>query len=52
MKRDDMYNGSSFAITVDTWNDETWHLWLSETSYELLREKFEGHFSSAGAESR
>lgn len=34
--RDDVTDGSSFAVTVDG-SHGTWRLWMSETSYRYLR---------------
>lgn len=37
-ERDDVAQGSSFAVTVDNW-DGTWNLWLSKVSYAFLVSK-------------
>lgn len=34
--REDVPQGSSFAVTVDNWNG-TWNLWLSEVSYAFVQ---------------
>lgn len=37
--REDVSQGSSFAVTVDNWNG-TWNLWLSEVSKNFLMELY------------
>lgn len=41
LRRKDVAQGSSFALTVDNWNG-TWNLWLSEVSKDFLFNKYAG----------